>query len=67
MSQKQIELTPRALARALGVNVSTIARWRKQGCPYEEKAPFAIGKKSSRPRYNLEAVKEWITEQQKKA
>ena len=57
-------LTPRALAEALGVNISTIARWKKQGCPYEEKAPYSIGKTSSRPRYNLKAVIRWIKEQQ---
>lgn len=57
-------LTPLALARALGVNVSTVARWKKQGCPHEEKAPYALRANASRPRYNLKAVLNWIKEKQ---
>ncbi|MBR2010900.1 MAG: hypothetical protein IKA06_04060 [Clostridia bacterium] len=60
------ELTPRELCRALGVNIGTLARWKRKGCPYRENAPYTIGRQASRPRYNLEQVKAWIQEQQKK-
>ena len=66
MKEKLTDLTPRALALALGVNVSTIARWKKQGCPYKEKAPYAIGAQSSRPRYDILEVKAWISKQKQK-
>lgn len=60
------ELTPRELCRALGVNIATLARWKRKGCPYRENAPYTIGKQASRPRYNLAEVKSWIKEQQQK-
>lgn len=56
-------MTPQALSATLGVDISTIRRWRKRGCPYEEKAPYSTGRTASRPRYNLVEVLNWIKEQ----
>lgn len=61
--EKNNAMPPRELARALGVSIVTIARWKKAGCPYTETAPCFIGAQASRPRYNLAAVKEWIKQQ----
>lgn len=57
------ELTPAGLAKALGVRVETIARWKKDGCPYKEAKPYGRGATSTRPRYTLEQVKEWLKQQ----
>lgn len=64
MKGRYKDLQPRALAYYLGVNVSTIARWRKQGCPYKEAAPYGIGKTASRPRYSLQDVLLWLRDKQ---
>jgi phage terminase Nu1 subunit (DNA packaging protein) len=64
MQQFNSNLSPGELSAALGVSKATISRWKTQGCPYHEAAPFAIGAQASRPRYNLEAVKAWIKSKQ---
>lgn len=50
----------RELADILGVDVSTVARWKRNGCPYEERKPYAMGVSASRPLYDLERVIAWL-------
>ena len=58
------DMTPQALSATLAVDISTIRRWRKRGCPYTESALYSTGRTASRPRYNLLDVLNWIKEQQ---
>ena len=52
-------LTPRELAAEFGVNVATVARWRKLGCPYVETRPLTM-RRYTRPRYDVEQVIAWL-------
>lgn len=52
-------ITPRELAAEFGVNVATIARWRKKGCPCVESHPHSMGR-YTRPRYNVARVIAWL-------
>ena len=63
---KSVKMTPGQIAAELGVSVSTIARWKNKGCPFEETRRNAIGRGASRPRFNLETVKNWVQEQRQK-
>lgn len=55
------EYTQRELAGLLGVSVSTVRRWSRNGCPrvYIGQATSGAG---SRPRYNVEEVRAWLHE-----
>ena len=64
-NSKTTSLTPSELAYSLGVSARTINRWTKIGCPCEKTTPFALGATGTRPRYNLEKVKEWVAGQQR--
>ena len=68
MKKKQAErnATPQEAAAALGVSVATLTRWKNAGCPYKESKPYGQGKRASRPRYNVEEVKQWIAGQGRK-
>lgn len=59
-------MSPQEISTALGVATGTVREWKNKGCPYKEANPFGIGKTSSRPRYNLEEVKAWLAEQNRK-
>ena len=52
-------ITPRELAAEFGVNVATVARWRKKGCPCVESHPHSMGR-YTRPRYNVVEVIAWL-------
>lgn len=56
-------IKPAELAKALGVDRATIARWKNMGCPYIESKPYGIGVTSSRPLYDPEKVKSWLESQ----
>ena len=52
-------LTPAQLAKALGVGITTVRKWRGMGCPC-----VFIGTRTagcgSRPRYDLAEVRKWL-------
>lgn len=52
-------LTRSELAAEFGVNVATVARWRKLGCPYVETRPLTM-RRYTRPRYDVEQVIAWL-------
>lgn len=52
-------LTPADTAAAFGVCVSTLRRWRREGCPVYQ-IGIADAGKGSRPRYDAAAVKRWL-------
>ena len=54
------KLTPVQVAAALGVSLSTVIRWKSQGCPYRETRKVILCKQASRPRYDLAAVRAWL-------
>lgn len=51
--------TPADTARAFGVSLSTVRYWRREGCPVVYAGSVASGG-ASRPRYDLQAVKNWL-------
>lgn len=59
-------LTPKELSAVLGVTINTVRDWKNRGCPYVESQPYGLGKTSSRPRYDLDEVKTWLAEQNRK-
>lgn len=59
-------LTPKELSISCGVTINTVREWKKRGCPHVESQPYGIGKTSSRPRYDLDEVKTWLAEQNRK-
>lgn len=59
-------LTPEEVGTACGVTINTVRQWKHKGCPYTESRPYGIGKTSSRPRFDLEEVKSWLAEQNRK-
>lgn len=52
-------MTPAACARALSVSLSTLRRWRREGCPVYQVGTSLNGPGSS-PRYDVAAVKKWL-------
>ena len=57
-------IAPRELAARFGVNVATVARWRKKGCPYVESHQHSMGR-YTRPRYNEAEVIAWLENSKK--
>lgn len=52
-------LPPADAAAALGVCLSTLRRWRREGCPVYQ-IGISLAGKGSRPRYDAAAVKKWL-------